>query len=145
MLVESLITNLNKKHSCRVTEAAPDVVDAFKAPCVAGQRARVAQRARTRRDHCRRRSHHDRSICRTISARLPAPDPPRRSRAGYRPLTCRHYCRGEAEKALIQLTLRHTKNNKTRAAEILGISFKTLFNKLKEYGASSAGEQAAEA
>jgi DNA-binding NtrC family response regulator len=42
---------------------------------------------------------------------------------------------GEAEKALIQLTLQHTKNNKTRAAEILGISLKTLFNKLKEYGA----------
>ena len=42
----------------------------------------------------------------------------------------------EAEKALIQLTLQHTKNNKTRAAEILGISLKTLFNKLKEYGAA---------
>jgi len=42
----------------------------------------------------------------------------------------------EAEKALIQLTLQHTKNNKTRAAEILCISLKTLFNKLKEYGAS---------
>ena len=40
----------------------------------------------------------------------------------------------EAEKAMIFLTLAHTKNNKTRAAEILGISLKTLFNKLKEYG-----------
>jgi DNA-binding NtrC family response regulator len=40
----------------------------------------------------------------------------------------------EGEKALILLTLQHTKNNKTRAAEILGISLKTLFNKLKEYG-----------
>ncbi len=44
----------------------------------------------------------------------------------------------EAEKSLIQLTLQHTKNNKTRAAEILGISLKTLFNKLKEYGAAEA-------
>ena len=43
---------------------------------------------------------------------------------------------GEAEKALIQITLKHTRNNKTRAAEILGISLKTLFNKLKEYGAA---------
>ena len=41
----------------------------------------------------------------------------------------------QAERALIELTLEHTKNNKTRAAEILGISQKTLFNKLKEYGA----------
>jgi DNA-binding NtrC family response regulator len=45
---------------------------------------------------------------------------------------------GEAEKALIQLTLQHTRNNKTRAAEILGISLKTLFNKLKEYGSAEA-------
>ncbi len=41
----------------------------------------------------------------------------------------------QAERALIELTLEHTGNNKTRAAEILGISQKTLFNKLKEYAA----------
>ncbi len=41
----------------------------------------------------------------------------------------------EAEKSLILRTLEHTRNNKTRAAEILGISLKTLHNKLKEYGA----------
>ncbi len=46
---------------------------------------------------------------------------------------------GQAERALIELTLEHTKNNKTRAAEILGISQKTLFNKLKEYGTQGAG------
>ena len=41
----------------------------------------------------------------------------------------------QTERALIEMTLEHTKHNKTRAAEILGISQKTLFNKLKEYGA----------
>ncbi len=45
----------------------------------------------------------------------------------------------EAEKLLILKTLEATNNNKTRAAEILGISLKTLHNKLKEYG-SSAGD-----
>ena len=40
----------------------------------------------------------------------------------------------EAEKQLILKTLQATTNNKTRAAEILGISLKTLHNKLKEYG-----------
>ena len=40
----------------------------------------------------------------------------------------------EAEKALILMTTQHA--NKTRAAQILGLSLKTLFNKLKEYGAS---------
>jgi DNA-binding NtrC family response regulator len=45
---------------------------------------------------------------------------------------------GEAEKRLILKTLEATNNNKTRAAEILGISLKTLHNKLKEYGSAAA-------
>jgi DNA-binding NtrC family response regulator len=44
----------------------------------------------------------------------------------------------EAERQLIMKTLESTNNNKTRAAEILGISLKTLHNKLKEYGAAAA-------
>jgi DNA-binding NtrC family response regulator len=49
----------------------------------------------------------------------------------------------EAEKMLILKTLAATNNNKTRAAEILGISLKTLHNKLKEYGASGVAAEAA--
>jgi transcriptional regulator with PAS, ATPase and Fis domain len=45
---------------------------------------------------------------------------------------------GEAEKMLILKTLAANNNNKTRAAEVLGISLKTLHNKLKEYGSASA-------
>jgi len=44
----------------------------------------------------------------------------------------------EAEKMLILKTLEATSNNKTRAAEILGISLKTLHNKLKEYGSAAS-------
>ena len=40
----------------------------------------------------------------------------------------------EGERLLILRTLEATGQNKTRAAEILGISLKTLHNKLKEYG-----------
>ena len=39
----------------------------------------------------------------------------------------------EAERMLILKTLEATGQNKTRAAEILGVSLKTLHNKLKEY------------
>src|SRR5436305_1285571 len=45
---------------------------------------------------------------------------------------------GQAEKLLILKTLESTNNNKTRAADILGISLKTLHNKLKEYGTSAS-------
>jgi len=44
---------------------------------------------------------------------------------------------------VILKTLEATNNNKTRAAEILGISLKTLHNKLKEYGAAEAAAEAA--
>lgn len=43
----------------------------------------------------------------------------------------------EAERQLILKTLHSTQNNKTKAAEILGISSKTLQNKLKEYSAAA--------
>jgi DNA-binding NtrC family response regulator len=46
----------------------------------------------------------------------------------------------EAEKQLILKTLQSTQNNKTKAAEILGISSKTLQNKLKEYSAAGRAE-----
>jgi DNA-binding NtrC family response regulator len=50
----------------------------------------------------------------------------------------------EAERQLIFKTLESTHNNKTRAAEILGISLKTLHNKLKEYGSKKVDEFAAD-
>ncbi len=46
----------------------------------------------------------------------------------------------EMEKDLILRTLEKTPNNKTKAAEILGISSRTLRNKLKEYNMDDGGE-----
>jgi len=43
----------------------------------------------------------------------------------------------EAERRLVLETLVSTQNNKTRAAELLGISLKTLHNKLKDYETQS--------
>jgi transcriptional regulator with PAS, ATPase and Fis domain len=45
----------------------------------------------------------------------------------------------DVERRLILLTLEHTGNNKTRAAELLGISLKTLHNKLNRFRLDNAG------
>jgi DNA-binding NtrC family response regulator len=54
------------------------------------------------------------------------PSPPRQAHMALGPGTTVE----EAERRLIVMTLEHTNDNKTRAAEILGISLKTLHNKL---------------
>jgi DNA-binding NtrC family response regulator len=56
----------------------------------------------------------------------PAPEPP--AQLALAPGTTVE----EAERRLIMMTLEHTRDNKTRAAEILGISLKTLHNKLNK-------------
>ncbi|HXG54723.1 MAG TPA: sigma-54 dependent transcriptional regulator [Vicinamibacterales bacterium] len=47
----------------------------------------------------------------------------------------------EAERRLITLTLDHCRNNKTRAAEVLGISLKTLHNKLNKMKEETGGRK----
>lgn len=47
---------------------------------------------------------------------------------------------GEMEKALILKTLEACRDNRTQAAKLLGISVRTLRNKLKEYGAPANGD-----
>ena len=46
----------------------------------------------------------------------------------------------EAERVLILATLRHHQHQKERTAAVLGISLKTLYNRLKEYAAQSAAD-----
>jgi transcriptional regulator with PAS, ATPase and Fis domain len=135
ILNDTLITNLNRKHSCNITSVAPDVFEAFRRhnwPGNVRELRNVLERAVIMAGSGEIQMAHlpfDFGV--SVGSRLPA--------QVFEPESVRLLVGttvGDAEKALIQLTLQHTKNNKTRAAEILGISLKTLFNKLKEYGAA---------
>lgn len=43
----------------------------------------------------------------------------------------------EAQRSLIYATLEHCRGNKTRAAAMLGVSLKTLYNRINEYRAAT--------
>ena len=49
----------------------------------------------------------------------------------------------DSEKRLILATLEHCKGNKNETARLLGISLKTLYNRLNVYRAGSAAEREA--
>ncbi len=136
VLCDTMITNLNRKHSCNVTAVSPDVMDAFHKHLWPGNVREL-------------RNVLERAVIVAgegpiLLAHLPfdfgALSGSRANLRLFEPEGV-HLPVGttvdQAEKALIQATLLHTKNNKTRAAEILGISLKTLFNKLKEYGSET--------
>ena len=135
LLCDALITHLNRKHSCNVTDVTPDVMDAFKKHSWPGnvrELRNVLERAVIMAgEGAIQMAHLPWDFGASVGSKAPT--------HVFEPDSVRlpvGTTVGDAEKSLIQLTLQHTKNNKTRAAEILGISLKTLFNKLKEYGAA---------
>lgn len=144
MLTEALIGTLNVKHTCRVTQVAPDVMEAFRRypwPGNVRELRNVLERGvivAGEGEILMSHLPHDFGVS---TGTRPAPKE-------IEPDTVRLAVGttvSDAEKALILMTLEHTKNNKTRAADILGISLKTLFNKLKEYGAAAAEAEAGSA
>jgi DNA-binding NtrC family response regulator len=132
-LCEALIIGLNKKHGYRVSDVDRDVMEQFERynwPGNVRELRNVLERAVVVAGEGTISAAH-------LPLNFGAPVADRAAGPGDDP----HMVRlkvgmtvDEAEKALIVRTLEHTKNNKTRAAEILGISLKTLHNKLKEYG-----------
>lgn len=139
LLCETLIRNLNKKHGCNVADVNSSVMEAFEQHSWPGN-VRELRNALERAvilagDGTITMSHLPYDFGAAGGHRTPTQIfEPEGVRLAIGTTVA------EAERALIQLTLQHTKNNKTRAAEILGISLKTLFNKLKEYGAAEAAE-----
>ncbi|MBL0161822.1 MAG: sigma-54-dependent Fis family transcriptional regulator [Bryobacterales bacterium] len=130
LIARTLISDLNQRHQCKVTDLAPDVMGVF-------QRYQWPGNARELRNVL------ERAVILTGSGTIGAAHLPRGFAGVVEPAARALDDRialeagmtiDEAEKLLIGITLRHTSGNRTRSAEILGISVKTLFNKLKEYG-----------
>jgi len=140
VLAMALLEDLNRKHGTQVIEIAPDAMELLRhhrwpgnvrelrnalerAVILAGEGAVMAR-------------HLPPSVAPAAVRETPAADP---GNADFLVLTPGTTI-DEAERALVRRTLILTKGNKTRAAEVLGISLKTLFNKLKGYdGAEQEG------
>jgi DNA-binding NtrC family response regulator len=150
-IAEALMGDLNRKHECRVSDISSTVIDALMShnwPGNVRELRNVLERAVILAGEGTIETKHLPSFLQNRPAVVPGaalPEPPSPAQAppvaappAEDPDAVRFSIGTtveEAEKGLILRTLQHTRNNKTRAAEILGISLKTLHNKLKEYGA----------
>ena len=148
-MAETLIGDLNRKHECKATEVSAAVLSALHRhnwPGNVRELRNVLERAVILTGEGTIEMKHlplflqDRPGAVTpaageapIAVAVPLPDELESVRFQIGTTV------EEAEKGLILRTLEHTRNNKTRAAEILGISLKTLHNKLKEYGTKEIG------
>ena len=133
LIASALLMELNRRHDCRVSDIAPDVMEVF-------QRHNWPGNARELRNVLERAvilCGEGTVVLRHLPpgfAGLPVLAPPESGDT----LTLRAGTTAEdAERQLILMTLQHTANNRTRAAAMLGISVKTLFNKLRQYGTIS--------
>ncbi len=144
-LTAALLSDLNRKHGTKVTDVAKDVMERFRSYNWPGN-VRELRNAMERAvilagEGTILPSHLSASFggaSAPAAASQPAAAPTAASNGDELRIQVGSTIE-QAERALIELTLEHTRHNKTRAAEVLGISQKTLFNKLKEYGAQTAG------
>jgi DNA-binding NtrC family response regulator len=143
LLVEALLSAMNQKHGTRVTDISQDVLTRLRHhewPGNIRELRNLIERA------CIIAGEGTVQLAHLPGGVSPVPAGSQQAAAGSAGSSdpdALHLPIGttveQAERALIERTLEHTGNNRTRASEILGISQKTLFNKLKEY-ASSVGE-----
>ena len=129
-LVEHLLADISTKHHKKVSGVGNDVMDLFKSypwPGNVRELRNVLERAAIASDRG------------TVSRQHLASDFGRAPATTSSGLGAIRFPVGTtvdaAERELILQTLNATNQNKTRAAELLGISLKTLHNKLKEYEA----------
>ncbi len=131
----SLIRDLNRKHGCRVTHLSPEVLKYFEAGSWPGnvrELRNLIERATIMAGEGEIQMKH------LPGALAPPPVGPPGPPDDDRTLHITPGARmSEVEEAYINLVLRHTNNNRRRAAEILGVSLRTLHTRLRAYEASA--------
>ncbi len=135
-LAEALISVVNSKHGCRVTGIETEASDALQAhdwPGNVRELRNVLERAAILAGEGNIRLSH---LPPAVNPQLRKGGVTARTEDPLSVVLPVGTTVADAEKALIYKTLEHTKNNKTRASEILGVSLKTMHNKLKEYESS---------
>jgi len=141
-LAGALLSDLNQKHGTKVTDVSKDVLDRFRAYNWPGNvrelRNTLERAVILAAEGTISSSHLAGGFGGSAAPAAPAQGASQAAAEGDELRIPVGSTIEQAERALIELTLEHTRHNKTRAAEVLGISQKTLFNKLKEYGARSA-------
>jgi DNA-binding NtrC family response regulator len=144
ILSEALLPELNRKNSCRVSGVTPEVMEHFERynwPGNVRELRSVLQRAAiVAKEGLITLAHLPADFLASPSGRSaarPAPMPRPGSASGAAPFQV-GWTVAETERQLILQTLAYAGSNKTRTALILGISLKTLHNKLKKYGLKQA-------
>lgn len=126
ILTTALLEDLNRKHNRAVKAVADDALEAFRHYSWPGNARELRNTLERALVTCSGEVLTRKELSPEFGRGAPAgADDGLRLRSG---MTV-----AEAERRLIYKTLASTNNNKTRAAEMLGISLKTLHNKLKEY------------
>jgi DNA-binding NtrC family response regulator len=128
MIVEAMIEKLNAKHGTRVTHLSPEAREALLAQRWDGnvrELRNVVERSTILAGEGPITKAHLSLAPRGVTAAQSAPAAGLNITVG---MTV-----DEAERVLIEATLAQSRNNKTRAAGILGISAKTLHLKLRQY------------
>jgi DNA-binding NtrC family response regulator len=134
----ALLRDLNKKHGCRVTHLAADVLARFSAASWPGnvrELRNVIERAVILAGEGEIQLKHLSGVLASsgVSAATPRDIPPRTVSDDTLQMAVGARME-EVEEAYLRLTLKYTNDNKTRAAEILGLSLRTLHNRINSYG-----------
>jgi DNA-binding NtrC family response regulator len=131
-IAAALLCNLNGKHNCRVTHVSPAALarfDGYSWPGNVRQLRNVLERAVIMAVEGEIQLRHLPGVLAPVGSL-----PPQQEEESAEILRIRVGTpMDEVEEAYIHLALSYTKNNKHRAAELLGISLRNLHNKVRAY------------